>query len=168
MFDILRSTHEGLSRVRTHLPFPPVDIFDALLVVLVTSAAAEIGSRLKSNTCWECRPQQLEFNRNWKGGRTRHHAGYLMVRVPEHPRARCNNGYVFEHILVIERLLRRHLDPNESVHHRNGIRDDDRPVNLELWIRPQPAGIRATDAVEWAKEILYRYGSLAASRNAQT
>jgi hypothetical protein len=91
-----------------------------------------------------------------------------MVRVPEHPRARCNNGYVFEHILVMERLLGRHLDPNESVHHRNGIRDDNRPVNLELWIRPQPAGIRATDAVEWAKEILYRYGSLAASRNAQT
>jgi HNH endonuclease len=124
--------------------------------------------QLKSSTCWECRPQQLEFNRNRKGGRTRHHAGYLMVRVPEHPRARCNNGYVFEHILVMERLLGRHLDPNESVHHRNGIRDDNRPVNLELWIRPQPAGIRATDAVEWAKEILYRYGSLAASRNAQT
>jgi len=30
-------------------------------------------------------------------------------------------------------------------------------VNLELWTRPQPAGIRVSDAIAWAREILARY-----------
>ena len=81
-----------------------------------------------------------------------------MIRTPEHPRAAGNHGYVFEHILVMERILGRYLFPEENVHHRNGVKDDDRPENLELWIRPQPTGIRTCEAVEWAKEILARYG----------
>lgn len=87
-----------------------------------------------------------EANGNWKGGRTIHKAGYVMVRVPDHPRAK-RSPYVFEHILVAEQLLGRYLEPGESVRHRNGVRDDNRPENLELWTRPQPSGIRACDAV---------------------
>ena len=81
---------------------------------------------------------------------------YVMIRTPGHPRTTSGN-YVFEHILVMERLLGRYLLLEESVHHLNGVRDDNRPENLELWTRPQPAGIRAADAVVWAREILARY-----------
>jgi hypothetical protein len=98
-------------------------------------------------------------NHDWKGGRTKHHAGYLMVRMPDHPRARTQ-GYVFEHILVMEARLGRMLFADESVHHKNGIRDDNSPENLELWVRPQPSGIRAVDALAWAREIIDRYEEL--------
>lgn len=96
------------------------------------------------------------MNFNWRGGRTKHHAGYLMIHMPEHPRG-GSKGYVFEHILVMEAALGRHLMSDENVHHRNGVRDDNRIENLELWTRPQPPGIRVSDAVAWAKEILSRY-----------
>ena len=79
-----------------------------------------------------------------------------MLWAPGHPRAISGN-YVFEHIVVMERLLGRYLLPDENVHHLNGVRDDNRPENLELWARPQPAGIRGRDAIAWAHEILTRY-----------
>jgi len=82
-----------------------------------------------------------------------------MVRVPDHNRA-GKGGYVFEHLLVIEELLGRALYPEESVHHRNGIKDDNRAGNLELWVRPQPSGIRVVDALAWAHTVIARYETM--------
>jgi hypothetical protein len=41
------------------------------------------------------------------------------------------------------------------------IIDGNRIENLELWVRPQSNGIRALDAVRWARMILARYEDLA-------
>ncbi len=84
-------------------------------------------------------------------------AGYLMVRIPEHPRASSNNGYVFQHILIMEQKIGRYLLPGENVHHINGVKDDNRPENLELWIRNQPTGQRARDLLVYAREIIALY-----------
>jgi hypothetical protein len=55
------------------------------------------------------------------------------------------------------RQLGRPLRPDESVHHRNGLRADNRPQNLELWSRHQPTGARVVDKVAWAVSLLRLY-----------
>jgi hypothetical protein len=100
------------------------------------------------------------LSHTWKGGKSRHRKGYVLRAAPGHPRTTKTNPYVFEHILAMEEYLGRYLLPGETVHHKYGIRDDNRIEALELWTTPQPSGIRASDAVVWAKEILRRYESL--------
>lgn len=60
----------------------------------------------------------------------------------------------------MEVRLGRALLRDEHVHHINGVRDDNRPENLELWSTSQPYGQRVEDKVAWAREILSRYGDL--------
>lgn len=72
-------------------------------------------------------------NPAWMGGRyIEPDKGYVMIRRPDHPRAR-QNGYVLEHILVAEEKLGRALLPDEEIHHKNEIRSDNRPDNLEVY-----------------------------------
>lgn len=93
---------------------------------------------------------------NWKGGRHVGTDGYVQVYKPGHHRAK-KNGYVREHIVVMEAKLGRLLKPEEQVHHLNNIKDDNRPENLELWSRSQPSGARVEDLLSWAKWILEEY-----------
>lgn len=111
----------------------------------------------RSEMCRLCR-DMVRGNAHpaWKGGRIVDGDGYIRIYMPDHPRAN-NKRYVKEHHIVMEEYLGRHLIPGENVHHKNGNKTDNRIDNLELWVSSQPAGQRAQDLVDWAKDILERY-----------
>lgn len=96
------------------------------------------------------------------GGGSEHHRA-----LKPHDGRVTSNGYrkvrdesgrwVLEHRLVMERALERPLFPDENVHHMDGNKLNNDLTNLELWVRPQPQGIRVEAALEWAHEIIERY-----------
>lgn len=84
--------------------------------------------------------------------------GYVEVYVgSKHPMAK-GDGRALEHRLVMSEKIGRPLRPNESVHHINGDKKDNRSENLQLWVKTHPSGQRPEDLVAWALEILEVYG----------
>ena len=83
--------------------------------------------------------------------------GYRQIIRHGHPNCR-KDGAMFEHVFVMSDHLGRALKKGETVHHKNGIKDDNRIENLELWSGSHPYGQRVEDKISWCKEFLHEYG----------
>ena len=94
-----------------------------------------IQSICKRHGIKPCFPQggpSSDKNGNYKGGRIVDKHGYIYRKVYDHPFAN-RSGYVFEHRLVMEKVLGRWLLPTEVVHHLDGDKQNNTPENLELY-----------------------------------
>lgn len=115
-------------------------------------------NRFCSRDCrWEY--WREENHPDWSEREVRNGQGYVFIKMDylegrdrglAEPMSRAFGGnrdyqVVLEHRLVKARELNRPLKPFETVHHKNGVRDDNRPENLELWVGKHPPGQRGSD-----------------------
>ncbi|MEW5956635.1 MAG: HNH endonuclease signature motif containing protein [Chloroflexota bacterium] len=98
--------------------------------------AANIRKATFTGLCRSCVHTGL-LSTTWRGGRVKKY-GYIYVKVyPNHPfyKSMANSmGYIAEHRLVMAEHLGRPLESTEVVHHKNGIKTDNRIENLELFV----------------------------------
>lgn len=93
------------------------------------------GSRQKhcSHKCSEIASRGTKPDRHKEKVKDGH--GYTLVRVDDDSpfvSMRNKTGYIKEHRLILSQRLGRVLLQDETAHHKNGIRHDNRPDNLEL------------------------------------
>lgn len=86
--------------------------------------------------------------------------GYRKMCLTYHPNAQKGSHQIFEHTLVMSNIIGRPLRKGETVHHKNGLRGDNRPSNLELRTTNHGRGQSVLDMLKFCREYIQEYGHL--------
>jgi Zn finger protein HypA/HybF involved in hydrogenase expression len=109
----------------------------------------EITFKFNAKFCPECRKENArevaekqfmnpdKIHRRIDDSRRLTDQGYIVIKI--------DKKWIPEHRVVMAKILGRELLKGESVHHKNGIRNDNREENLELWVTSPRYGQRAVD-----------------------
>jgi len=84
--------------------------------------------------------------------------GYKSIVCHGHQNAMGKKGRILEHVMIMSNHLGRPIRKGETVHHLNGIRNDNRIENLELWDSSHPPGQRVSDKIKFYREFLEFHG----------
>jgi hypothetical protein len=157
-YERFRKYGDPLAGGTPHIPRPDKCIADGCEKAVIAkclcsghySLFRKYGDHTKAKYKWHARGKN-----QWHECST----GYIWRYAPGDPNATVNK-YVYQHRSVMSEILGRPLKSNENVHHINGDRKDNRPENLELWVKAQPPGQRVLDLLKWAKSLLEEYKEL--------
>lgn len=93
-------------------------------------------SKLKGTRISEERKEKLRITKSKGIGGKQLHNGYYRIYFPDHPKS-DSRGWILEHTLIMECFIGRWLKEEEVVHHKNGIKTDNRIENLQLMTRKE-------------------------------
>ena len=116
---------------------------DRTAAVRLAAEKGKLGSGLRG--------KKREFTQEWKdniskskigkgAGVSKKKSGYIEITAGK-------NKSRMQHVVIIEEMIGRRLYANECVHHKNGIRCDNRPENLQLMTRSDHSSIHAKESV---------------------
>ena len=116
----------------------------------------QVGASGLCDKCYRARMtgDMGALNVNYKGGRHIDSQGYARV-LRKWPSPHTNR-YILEHRVIMEAYLGRPLLRGETIHHKNGIKTDNRLANLELWTNNHSDGQRYEDLTEAQLETMIK------------
>ena len=108
-----------------------------------TERYSKVVKNISKNNPQNCKGKFGPDHPGWRGGRwVDKRDGKVHVYIqPGHPSyGKSKRKHMYEHRYMMEEKLGRRLSKNEEVHHKNGIKDDNRDENFELVVKKQHFG----------------------------